>query len=44
MSVNQLEELEAHINEHLYLQVNEIVDHVKDTYEVHYSISYMTDL
>lgn len=44
LSSNQLTELQSHLDENLYMQVSEIIFHVKKVYDVSYSVSGMTDL
>ena len=44
LSVIQLQELTAHLEQNTYLTVEAVIAHVEETYDVLYSVSGMTDL
>ena len=44
LSKNQISELDEHLRNHTYLKVVEIVEYVKNTYDIVYTVSGMTDL
>jgi transposase len=44
LNEHQISELDAHLEEHIFLDAKSVVDHIYKRYGVHYSVSGVTDL